>query len=822
MGRARGLLAARFAAALLATALLPVSASAYADRAGTDIVMDAPWRTVRDYVPVLFFFPQFEGGRHVERIRIMECVEGRPSGPPVFVDAADGPDSLNGATIIGALGEPRGGLTAGEPVTSFWHYVVRLPHASLRHHGTPDVHELRAEVEWTRPGVLGRGRLRNHRVLRVIVDAERFPKFGPGDRYLDVHAHTIAEQSGSGVFDVNGSHKAFAGPLVMLVECAYALGLVETPPRAGLPDYAGSLVVTDHNVFYSGAPFDAGTAPRAGPTSATDGRAGEGAWYRSRFGALAGEEITLRRGSRQDGSMRPNIGHHLLAYGTRHFEGPWHGGLFLTSRLENPNTLEAVLAGMKAAGDGGFAYAAHPDLESFEWPPEYYAQGVGFAPFDSKAGPQVDAGGTEFQFKGLQVWNSKIDAVAKRGGRLAASRAFDVMNPFPGGPDAQRFVPRAWDAELSRSLDTLYTLIARGLRHSFRESPEERFVRKLYMSAGSDAHGDFNYTDEVTATAVPYSGALNRNAWARVRTLALLHDRPEGARDAASALADGHTVLTDGPIVRFALDADGRHDPDAGAARWHDGESRWENEDGRIGGAGAFDGGGTALVPVPGDRAWVRSLWHRSVTPDAGTPESIYVERITESGRDAFGLAAGVAGVSEASALPIALDRLCALVASLRDPGVDERCITNPVWVAPVGIDVALRPAGAGAAPGALLPPGSLRVTFRFPFSMSASAGTRVFVRPLDASGVSTDPAVELVPDPGWQADDAAAASRFTVVNAVAIPAPEYDWDAASHASLPGIASYVVYLEHPTDLHHNVLNDVGRAFALARSAATRR
>lgn len=803
----------------VAAMLLPGAATGYSDRAGTDIVIDAPWRSVRDYIPVLFFFPQFEGGRRVERIRIFECVGGVPAGPPVFVDAASGPDTLNGATFVGALGEARGGITADEHITNFWHYIVRLPHAALSRHAVPDVHYLRAEVEWTRPGPLARQLFRNYRVLRVTMDPARFPTFAAGDRYYDTHVHTIAEQTTAGVLDVNGGSKAFGGPIVMLLECAYALGLVETPLREnGWSAYADSIVVTDHNMFYSGKPYDTGVAPGFGPTAGTDGHAGEAAWYRAHLGRLAGEEITLRRGSNQDWSVRPNIGHHLLAYATRHFEGPWHGGQFLTSLRENPNTVETVLAGMKASGAGGFAYAAHPALDSFEWPPEYYAQAVGLPPWNSNAGPQVDSSRSEFLFKGDEVWNTKLDAVARNSGRLPASSAFDAMDPFDGGPAAQRFVASAWDGELERSLDTLFTLIGRGLRFRFREAPEERFIRKLYMSAGSDAHGDFNYTDEILATAVPYSGALNDNAFARVRTYALVHDRPAEARDAVAAFAKGNTVITDGPIMMYTLDANGRYDPGAGAARWHDDASRWENGDGRIGGSGAFDGGRTVLVPLPGEDVWVRSLWKRSVTPGAGDIGAFRFDRVAESARDSFRLAAGQAGLPDDQRTPVAMDRLCALVATGRDTAVDERCITNPVWVAPVRIEIEVRSGGQGG-PAALLPPGGLRVVFHFPFSMSSSAPTRAVLRPLDATGTSADPEVVLVPEPGWEAEGGVTGSRFTVVNASSIPAPTADWDAGTHARVPGTKSFVVYLERPADLHGNVLNDVARAFPLPSAAS---
>ncbi len=801
---------------LLVSALFAPPAAAYADRAGTDIVMGAPWKTVRDYVPVLFFFPQFEGGRRVERIRVFNCVAGAPAGPPVVVDHATGPDTLNGATFVGPLGETRGGLAADDQVRNYWHYVMRIPHAALGFHGSPDVHTLYAEVEWSRPALFRRQEMRSYRVLRVLVEPAQFPSFDPGDRSFDTHVHTIAEQTTSGVLDVNGGSKAFGGPIVMLLESSFALGLVQTQPHDGnWSAYQDSVVVTDHNMFYSARPYDTGTAPGFGPTSAlADGHAAEADWYRTNLGRLAGEEITLRRGSNQDGSVSPNIGHHLLAYDTRHFEGPWHGGLFLTSRLENPNTLAAVLAGMKAASATGFAYASHPNLDGFVWPPEYFAEAIGFPPHDSLSGSQVNSAGDEFLFKGSEVWNTKLDEVAAGSGRLPASSAFDAMNPFAGGADAQRFAPRAWDDELMRSLDTMFGLLGRGLVHAFRETPNDRFIRKLYMSAGSDAHGDFNYTDEVTATAVPCSGMLHSNAYARVRTYTLVHDRPPGARNALDALRDGNTVLTDGPILEYHLDSDGRHDPDAGTARWHDGTTTWQNADGRIGGQGRFDGGRTMLVPLPGDDVWIRSRWSRSATPGAGDITKFKFDRVMGSARDSFDVPAGLDGAPDERRLSQAMDSLAALVVTARDLSTGERCIANPVWVAPVRIEVVAPPAEERTSPSVAFLPGSFRVVFDFPFSMTAGAATRACLRPLDSRGNSTDPEIGLVPAPGWEEQDGVRSARYSATNADSVLSPPGDWDAGSHACVPGVKSFVVYLERRADVHGNVLNDVGRAFAI--------
>jgi hypothetical protein len=811
--RRAGLACAWLACALVAALQAP-PAAAYSDRAGTDIVMDAPWKTVRDYIPVLFFFPQFAGGRRVERIRIFAGPGGAPAGPAVFVDAAGGPDTLNGATFVGPLGEARGDLGADERVTSFWHYVVRVPLAALGDQGAPGVRYLRAQVDWSRKVLFGRQRMTSSRVLRVLVGPAQFPSFDPGDRYFDTHVHTVAEQTASGVLDVDGAHKAYGGPIVMLLEASYALGLVQTRPDHGnWAAYRDSLVVTDHNIFYSRRPYDAGVPPRFGPTATTDGHAGEAAWYRANLGRLAGEEITLRRGSNQDGSPAPNLGHHLLAYATRHFEGPWHGGLFLVSRLENPNTLAAVLAGTKAAGPAGFLYAAHPNLAGFVWPPEYFAQAIGFPPYNTLTGPLVDSTRSDFLWKGSEVWNIKMDEVARDNGRLPASSAFDAMNPFAGGPAAQRFRPNAWDGELMQSLDTYLGQLGRGLAFSFQEAPRDRFIRKLYMSAGSDAHGDFNYADEVTATLAPWSGWLHSNAYARVRTYALVHDRPAATRNGLDALRDGNTVLTDGPILEYQLDADGRHDPAAGAARWHDASVRWENADGRIGGSGTFDGGGTMLVPLPGESVWIRSTWKRSATPGAGDITRYKFDRVTAGARDSFDVGAGLEGAPDQRPLPRSVDSLAALVATARDLGVGERCITNPVWVVPVRIQVELPPREGGPLPP-VLPPRSLKAVFEFPISMSAAAGARACLRPLDSQGNSCDPEIELAPDPGWEEANGVMGARFSASNADSVRCPPADWDAGTHACIPGVRSFVVYLKHPADVHGNLLNDVGRAFAV--------
>lgn len=60
------------------------------------------------------------------------------------------------------------------------------------------------------------------------------------------------------------------------------------------------------------------------------------------------------------------------------------------------------------------------------------------------------------------------------------------------------------------------------------------------------------------------------------------------------------------------------------------------------------------------------------------------------------------------------------------------------------------------------------------------------------------------------------ASARYTATNAAPIAAPPGGWDADTHVPAAGVASFVVWLERPADLHGNLLNDVARAFAVRR------
>ncbi|MDA3911788.1 MAG: T9SS type A sorting domain-containing protein [Bacteroidales bacterium] len=79
---------------------------------------------------------------------------------------------------------------------------------------------------------------------------------------------------------------------------------------------------------------------------------------------------------------------------------------------------------------------------------------------------------------------------------------------------------------------------------------------KAYICAGSDAHGSFNYSN--TDMIIGVSGDVQINALGRLSTLAYCPDGM-GAQgeNVLKALAQGNTILSDGPIISFTINDGG-------------------------------------------------------------------------------------------------------------------------------------------------------------------------------------------------------------------------------------------------------------------------
>jgi hypothetical protein len=889
------------------------------------VVVDAPWMTMRDYVPIMVYVPLRPAGplgrtriSGIDLTRDAPGLDFEPDANRILFDTCDdwgegavGDVPINladwlrmnanlGAGLIGPLGDPveLTGL-ACELRDDHWHVIYRIPWAWLgglrpfRYTAvTVGVRQMISQpydpvdesgIAHITSGTGYAGARYSampqvvnttyRKVLRFFREQAGLPKFDERDHYYDGHVHMYSEHTiDRGTL---APLKNFGGPLAMLVESSYALGFVDRPLAPnGFGAYKDQLVLTNHNAFYSGPPYDAGSVPfygplrgasllnqPTGPLLAAFPGSQEFDWHRMTFGKFAGEEVDLAsRHVGQDGGIASQqllrLGHHFLVYDAEHFEGPWHGGnvtealkilaprtghaaAALLGDVANPNPLDSVLTRMHDHGEDGFGYAAHPEAPMFLWPESYFDLAIGREETgnNSRTGDYVRMPQQEFVFKGAQVWNAKTELEAKY-----TPEQLLAQSPFSGrwGPRFQR--SDAWEDALETGLRAYRERLTWGLSYNFAESPEDVFIRKNFMVAGTDAHGDFNYGEDVLTTNFVAFGAavddlkptLGSNAYGRVRTYVLAHDG-EGVFGGSTssvtgrqqdAYRRGQSVLTDGPICEWWLDSSGRHNPAAGIQRWHDAEEKFENVEGRIGGSGAFDGGRTLLTTNQQNNAvFSRTRWLPSQSPYAGSIERFTYDRVNKERSNTGGFAAGPPGSPQESKLPDAFNDWArgaeALIlhgkapVKVQNPDAahsfegTERCIANPIWVIPSAIEIE-------APESCPIRPGALKATFYFPNTIGSSDG--VFVRPLDRTGVSENPETPLVPQPGWKlwrADQGLVRNgAYIAVNEEPIACPSGPWDAVQHAPSTNRLSYVVYMKNPTDLHGEKLNDVGDTFVV--------
>lgn len=800
------------------------SVLSYPDGDKEDLVIDAPWRTVRDYLPVLFFTPEFteNKARQITNIVLYNYDPATKDKNLIFLDNRHPIGNISiddnfqcDVTFIDPNGVTRAPSTKDEKINDFWHYIARVPTSCIGmgdKKGKPGVHYLRGEFNWGRlpgPGSINPYLpVTEYKVLRVVVSENGLAKFSKVDHHYDVHVHTIAEQTKwHGMTNIDASKKAFGGPLAMLMESAYALGMVETKLKdANWTDFKNKIVTTDHNAFFSGNPYDAGSSPgTTGPTSNTNGKRGEFDWYRDHLGDLGGEEITVQGANGlpiQDLSVDVDLangsigidnelglGSHFLAYGSPHFEGPWHGGHVAYNKLKEgaPNNISITHAISHMGSTNGFGYAAHPESANFAWSFEYFDRAIGLAPYniDGVESPIIQKNQNDFVFKGIQIWNKHADKKSFRTGDIEVSEShhFDpftaatVPDGFPNITSTEQFV---FNPKFRNGHDKTYSrykfLLKRGLSYSFDNSRDYRFIRKLYMSAGTDSHGDFNYELSIGASALvefaeifnvdPNIMSANNNAFGRMRTYTLTSQRYVRAgasvpprcssfpfcNDETDRVApsyypvedykEGNTVVTGGPIGRFVLDGNCRFNSDYHQLIWHDSFCKWENHDGMIGGRGKFDGGNTLLAPVGNDDVYLNAQWIGS--------NDYLADNHSKTGAMKFnfvkinGVASGiesdtgslVAGKRNSFHL-VSVNEALQSPPTLKFPGTSAlimegeltlplvegaqsteeyqtKFITNPVWIAPYRFNI-------DAPETCPMKPGELKVEIEFGLSMNST-----------------------------------------------------------------------------------------------------
>jgi hypothetical protein len=219
--------------------------------------------------------------------------------------------------------------------------------------------------------------------------------------------------------------------------------------------------------------------------------------------------------------------------------------------------LKDALARIAAAG--GFAYAAHPDdpispiLRGGSWDlnTDFLAPGG-----KSLAPPLV----------GLEPWNRATDLTADNArDPFCESQDSAPSSCFQPDPEASQY------ARLENGLSQSWLpLVKQGLGVQPESGDGPGF--KVFLAAGSDAHGDLNYeatmdvTDFLHRSLSRLTGYAEDNALGKISTVV---DCPEGmgprGENVLRALREGRSVLSNGPLLVAGFDMNGNgslDDPD--------------------------------------------------------------------------------------------------------------------------------------------------------------------------------------------------------------------------------------------------------------------
>lgn len=141
------------------------------------------------------------------------------------------------------------------------------------------------------------------------------------------------------------------------------------------------------------------------------------------------------------------------------------------------------------------------------------------------------------QVRGLEIWNKKTV--------FEKDVNDNEINPFPWNDNPNNDSFSEYNLNLFNGIKIWETNLLENLNP----------LRKIFLSGGSDAHGDLNYQ---TYQAIIGGIKAQDNALAKVRTVAYC---PNGIDDNNEnifrALWNGNTIVTDGPLLIFNIDLNG-------------------------------------------------------------------------------------------------------------------------------------------------------------------------------------------------------------------------------------------------------------------------
>ena len=659
------------------------------------------------------------------------------------------------------------------------------------------------------------------KVLRVALPQEALPRWFAGDRYFDPHLHTLAEWRKTGAL----YKQSFGGPLLMVREAAFAMGFLEDPAAP-----QNRLITTDHSFYLHDDEF----SPYGALCLHSPDRCGQ--WgvtasspeeeydaYRALFGPTGSQEAYI------DANDSIFLAQHCLIYRLDSVIEGWHSGKAGPVGQAFPPITEALLR--LRNDDDAFSFAAHPFPS--DWSPKRLRQALSINPNYSFLLRNQDT----YVFNGMQWWNERIARIRD----IKEHSVLRNLNPFCVGDDAPGGIPctrSQWvdnSEKLSEERDERFSHWLDFVVGKVRTSDGRWHVRKAYGLAASDAHGDFNYAVANWSHIHWEDLRVADTAFFRVRTYAFLEpeadasyayrrtdglDDPyfEGEGEVTAPLErmrQGGALMTDGPLPLMYLDAQTRFDSEA--LTWDDKRDELTdpadphfNIDGRIGGYGPLDGGGTALVPINRHRCEGRRLrsyalygWENT-EEFGGTPDSLVMwgwrpddgetwatVSLPIGKRKEFVLAPYLHALDTGDAWKLKDDtalapysskpRAVLLRAELEDGHLG---VTNPIWVLPTYLTAAVNvsndeddcPVGTPC-----IPAGEATLYFSFDVSMSpdSSEDIGIELRQLDGQGRASAESPALVAGAGWTYSwkpiGSLKDSLLKVVNDSAIPVSSGD-----------------------------------------------
>jgi len=422
----------------------------------------------------------------------------------------------------------------------WWFFTLMLPADELAEFTDDDFLDIR--VEFTMREDSGERYTRDS-YLRVFRNKESMPSI-PGYYRGDTHLHTYYSRS---IIE-------FGSPLSATKLAAEAIGI----------DW---IIVTDHTSDFDNWPFhDIADAWERLGTEVNDLNAEDEA-----IRLIRGQEVSLLNAQRQLV--------HFLAYPS--YETPTElpymgdgGGDAQFAGVLASNVLKRL------AAVGGFAYAAHPFATADELPavgglwnlgdPDFPNNGLQFQDGTMIMCNKIGAPSDVFsqrsdevvlnRLKGAQIWGVRYSM----NGETAPHDPYNIRNEA-GASQFEASVPgETYHLNRYRQGEQVVNFVnKKGLK--LKNEDPELVNFKFYFSAGTDAHGAFNYANTSgfgTAFSDDEEVEVENTSVGNITCVTFCPEGPgaEG-QHALKAMHDGNFSVSDGPLLVLGASTNG-NDPD--------------------------------------------------------------------------------------------------------------------------------------------------------------------------------------------------------------------------------------------------------------------